>query len=75
MNVFINMNDKVAVRLTPLGRKIYRNHCKKHRTSTRINMTRQGVLTEQLYELFVIFGPHIMIGMDIFFVDNEIVMV
>ncbi|WDL97809.1 hypothetical protein [Alicyclobacillus sp. ALC3] len=73
MNVKLNLNDVVYVKLTRTGEEILRSECGDSSAATEPDA--DGVSKFQLHELFTIFGPHMYVGMSsVPFKSNSIIL-
>ena len=74
-DVRFNINGDVRVKLTPLGRQIWRSYWKPH--DPEGNMEKKidpdGWLKIQLWEVMATFGPHMYNGGDVPF-ETEIIL-
>ena len=77
-----NINDDVRVKLTPRGREIYKNYCRKMVSysptiepgfSRQLKKDKDGYTTWQLWYLMQIFGTHIGQGLDNCFDTNILI--
>lgn len=62
-----NVNSEVRVKLTPLGRIAWVNHATRYDNTPQAkrlaeSQVASGVLTEQLWRIMQIFGPHMLMG-------------
>lgn len=71
----INLNDRVAVRLTERGIVVYNRHYINTPNAILISYNPEVIFNFQLWELFSIFGEFMWHGCEIPFIDNEITLV
>ena len=72
-----NINSEIWVKLTPLGKKVYRDHWNhalrgSSYKAPKLTRDKQGRVSFQLWDLMMIYGPHIWHGSEPMFVGNEI---
>lgn len=70
MKVF-NINNRVKVKLTDLGVKIYKDYYKTYNIHTKgPYMDDEGYTSFQMWDLMEVYGPHISIDSEMVFEPN-----
>ena len=67
MQIIININDMVKVKLTPLGKKVLKEHFRNRSSRPSIH-----AYEDELWSVMSIFKDYLYVGAQQVFVNNEI---
>ena len=70
MEVRLNLNDRIKVKLTPLGHdrhRLFHDSCTPHRPYHPVKQDKDGWSTWQVWSLFQVFGEHLGCGAPLVF--------